>query len=54
MITILFRGIQHPTTKRNSKKCFNQNKKFNSKRKLYISRESKEKFRNIIRIRFKI
>jgi len=44
MITILFRGIQHPTTNRNSKKCFNQNKKFNSKRKLYISRESREKF----------
>jgi len=44
MITILFRGIQYSTTKRNSKKYFNQNKKFGGKRKLYISRESKEKY----------
>jgi hypothetical protein len=51
MITILFRGNRHSITKRNSKKYFNQNKKFSSKRKLYISRESKEKFRNTIRFR---
>ncbi len=44
MITILFRGSWHSTTKRNSKKYFNQNKKFNCKGKLYISRESKEEF----------